>query len=211
MLQTWCRLLAALALCAGGVARGDGSMRCGGRLVSVGDARIDLLGRCGEPALRERRVEEGWSGAASGGVVQGGRTTTIIEEWTYDFGPQALVNVVTLVNGRITDIQTRSYGYTSSTPNPVRMPRARCGSGAVHEGDGKLDLLARCGEPAMIDAWDEVPAVVVLDPGSPFSAGSTVRVEIWTYDMGPNQFVRFVRLENGRVTSITTGTYGYAD
>ena len=38
-------------------ARADSSIRCSGGLVSVGDARVDLLGKCGLPALEERRLE----------------------------------------------------------------------------------------------------------------------------------------------------------
>ncbi len=211
MLRSWWRLPASLLLCAG-VARADGSLRCGSRLVSVGDARIDLLGRCGEPALRERRVDEAWTGVTDGKLTQGTRITAVIEEWTYDFGPHAFVHVVTLVNGRITAIERRSYGYSSDGPRPFRIPRSRCDPATIPVGDAKLDVLARCGEPAMVDAWDDTRGVSeVTDPALAAASGTGVRVEVWTYDLGPTQFVRFVRLENGRVASVTTGTYGYAD
>lgn len=211
MVRPCLRFLLALAAC-GGLARADGSLRCGGRLVSVGDARIDLLGRCGEPALRERRVDERWEGVTDGVAGQGMRVATVIEDWTYDFGPQSFVQIVTLTNGRITGIQGRSYGYSSHGPKPARIPRSRCDLGTVHEGDVKLDVLARCGEPAAVDSWDEVRGVfAVVDRGVAAGQSVAVRVEIWTYDLGPNQFVRFVRLENGRVTAVSTGTYGYAD
>lgn len=204
-------LMAALALCAG-EARADGSLRCGGRLVSVGDARIDLLGRCGEPTLREGRVDERWEAATDGAAGQGRRVTTAIEEWTYDFGPRSFAAVVTLANGRITRIADLSYGYASGERKPARIARARCDPDKVHAGDAKLDILARCGEPALVDAWDEVRGL--LEAGAPGEASGktvTVHLEVWTYDLGPNQFVRFVHLENGRVTGVSTGTYGYAD
>jgi hypothetical protein len=215
MLQPWWRLLAALAVCAGGVARADGSLRCGSRLVSIGDARIDLLGRCGEPALRDRRVDERFEGVRDGEVAQSRRVTTVVEDWTYDFGPQSFVHVVTLVNGKITAIERQSYGYASAVPAPASIPRARCDPGMVHEGDAKLDVLARCGEPALVDSWDEIHSVLVRaghqhDHGQAVAESASVHVEVWTYDMGPNQFVRFIRLENGRVTAVSTGTYGYA-
>lgn len=210
--MTWpWRWLVMLAL-SSGVARADGSLRCGGRLVSVGDARIDLLGRCGEPTFRERRIDERWEGVTVGAVGQGLRTTSVVEDWSYDFGPGSFVHVVTLVNGRITAIERRSYGYADAGPKPVRLPRTRCDPGQVHDGDGKLDVLARCGEPAAVDSWDETRGVFTRgDAGQALTQETTIRVEIWTYDLGPNQFVRFVRLENGKVTGITTGTYGYAD
>lgn len=34
------------------------SLRCDGGLISLGDMQLDLLGKCGEPALRDRRSEE---------------------------------------------------------------------------------------------------------------------------------------------------------
>jgi len=136
----------------------------------------------------------------------------VIEDWTYDFGPRSFVHVVTLVNGRITAIERRSYGYASGEPTPIRLPRSRCDPGMLHEGDAKLDVLARCGEPATVDTWDEARgAFVVGEPGVAAAESVTIRVEVWTYDLGPNQFVRFVRMENGRVTGVSTGTYGYAD
>jgi len=83
----------------------------------------------------------------------------------------------------------------------------------VHEGDVKLDVLARCGEPAVVDAWDETNGTFVSDGHGHRAAGETVtvRVERWTYDLGRNRLVRFVRFENGRVAEVTTGSYGYAD
>jgi hypothetical protein len=211
MVRHGLRFLAALALCAG-VARAESSLRCGSRIVAVGDARIDLLARCGEPALRERRVQDYAQGVTNGTMGQGRRLTAVIEEWTYDFGPQSFAYLVRLVNGRIIAIDRLSYGYASGGPKPVRIPRAQCDPGTLHAGDAKLDVLARCGEPAMVDAWDEERGVVsTLEPGWSAGGSATIRVEVWTYDLGPNQFVRFIRMENGRVTEVLTGTYGYAD
>ncbi len=211
MPRPWWLLLAAVAAFPG-PPRADGSVRCGSRLVSVGDARIDLLARCGQPALREQRVEERWEGITDGTVGQGRRVTVVIEDWTYDFGRRSFSHVVTLVNGRIERIEPGGYGYADGGPRPARIPRARCDVGMLHEGDRKLDVLARCGEPAIAEAWDEARGTfAAADPGWTTVQAVTVRVEVWTYDLGPSQFVRFVRMENGQVTSVTTGTYGYAD
>ena len=51
-----------------------------------------------------------------------------------------------------------------------------------------------------------------------FSAGGLIYeqaqgglpVEIWTYNLGPSQFLRIVVLQNGSVTEIRTGNYGYS-
>jgi hypothetical protein len=39
----------------------------------------------------------------------------------------------------------------------------------------------------------------------------TVAIEVWTYDFGRNRFLRFVRFEDGKVTAVETGGYGYAE
>lgn len=198
-------------------ASADDSLRCPGGLVSVGDAGVDLLARCGPPALRERRVDDRW--ATAGNADHPGKTavsrevSVVIDEWSYDFGPNAFSYVARLENGRVVAFVRGSYGHRQDPPaERVAPPRARCDENAVHEGDAKLDVLSRCGEPAAIDAWDETASVVTADrKGEASGASTTTRVERWTYDHGRNRFLRFVRFENGRVVKVSTGGYGYAD
>jgi hypothetical protein len=208
-------LLAGAAAAGAAPALADGSIRCEGGLVSQGDARIDLLGKCGLPALQERRVE---SRTAAAGTRTAGALRSVgavIEEWTYDFGPRSFVQVVTLENGRVRSVERLSYGHASDgRPAPVRLPRATCGDLAgIGEGDGKLDVLARCGEPALRDAWEETRTIYARDrrEGVAASESTTVQLETWTYDLGRNRFVQFVTFENGRVIRIRSGSYGYAD
>jgi hypothetical protein len=195
------------------------SIRCRAGLVSQGDARIDLLGKCGSPALEERRVDERWVVSSTrvdhrGEVSVGRRVFIVIDEWTYDLGTHDFIHVVTLENGRITGIVRRSWGYRADPPAAVVPPRALCQDLAgIREGDGKLEVLSRCGEPAVAEAWDEVQGVFASDARVGVAQGQdvTVRIETWTYDLGRNRLVRFVRFENGRVVRITTGSYGYAE
>jgi len=207
-------LLAALAALAAPTARaGDSSLRCAGGIVSVGDSALDLLAKCGAPALRDRRVDERWLVTAGSptqpdhvGVGQrtvqpdvvgvGQRTTVVLEDWSYDFGSNAFTYVIKLENGRVADFVRGGYGHRKDAPRvrPVP-PRAGCDENAVGEGDTKLDVLSRCGEPALRDAWD----------------GPNGRVEVWTYDHGRGRLVRYVQLEDGRVVKVRTGGYGYAD
>jgi hypothetical protein len=39
----------------------------------------------------------------------------------------------------------------------------------------------------------------------------TVVHEVWTYNFGPNRFQQLVVLENGRVTRVDSGGYGYGE
>jgi hypothetical protein len=208
------RSLAVLLAALGTPSAAFASLQCPGGIVSVGDARIDLLAKCGPPALQDRRVDDHWAvnGTPTGGSV-GRRVSIVVEEWSYDFGPSAFTYLVRLENGRIVALERGSYGHRQDAPpERTRPPRASCDENAVREGDSKLDVLSRCGEPAVADAWDEAEGETTGD-GQGLVAGrsTTYRMERWTYDFGRNHFLRFVRLENGRVVKVSTGNYGYAD
>lgn len=96
----------------------------------------------------------------------------------------------------------------------------RCGNRLANIGDTKGEVLRSCGEPTWRDVWgeDRIERVV----GYPYAVGSYyvgtripiytvvhVIVEEWTYNLGPNQFMRILRFENNRLVDIQTGDYGY--
>jgi len=191
----------------------ESSLRCDGGLVSIGDAKLDLLGKCGEPALRDARPVSLATVVVQPGplLVAGASTGSTVEQWTYNFGPQRFLELVTLEGGKVVAIERGGYGY-----DPTRLRgagpggRAACESAAFHVGDLKIDLLARCGEPATLDVRQESRAAAL--PGQPATLASfgTVQVEVWTYDLGPQRFIAIVTLEDGKVVAVERGGYGYA-
>lgn len=88
----------------------------------------------------------------------------------------------------------------------------RCGSDLVYEGDGRSRVLAKCGPPT-----DIVHSVALRTPaywrsGRPIYFGDgpvEVPVEVWTYNLGPNSFMRRLRFEDGQLIQIETLGYGY--
>lgn len=205
--------LVALGLAAALPARAD-SMRCDGGIVAVGDSKLDLIGKCGLPTLREEEdVERTRTRLGAGGLLAEGRSTlSTVERWTYNFGPRQFVQVVTLEGGKVRAIERGSYGYDLGPREPTPpIPRARCDQLAFHEGDTTLDLLARCGEPALRDV-----ALVTYSNGAPGRSGAfesttvTEYVEIWTYDLGPQTLTRRLVIAHGKVVRIETGSYGYS-
>ena len=145
------------------------SLRCQGGLVSVGDTKLDLLGKCGRPTLAEQRTVE------RGGAVLVGRQGTLdqvaavpVETWTYNFGPRQFVQFVTLEAGRITAVERGSYGYElpGADMGPAFIPRARCDQLSIHVGDRTFDLLARCGEPASRDVTVVRQQLVLQEPAA---------------------------------------------
>jgi hypothetical protein len=212
------QILAAVAALAGalaGPARADDSMRCARGIVGIGDLTVDLLGKCGPPSLRDR-----WTDTRDAVAVDfqrqlaaTERITTEVEQWTYDFGRNHFLQVVTVQNGRIVRIERGGYGHGLPPASAPGQPLvSSCDPSLLHEGDTKADALARCGSPASSSSWQEPrTTAVVVQGGLVPPGGSSVRVELWVYNLGPNHFLRLVRFEDGRVVRVETGGYGYPD
>ena len=100
----------------------------------------------------------------------------------------------------------------------------RCGTKLVSKGDSMFKVYKLCGTA------DFVQERTIYRYGIPISRFTSVdnrlgdrelllhqrsRVEVlvedWTYNFGPNQFVRRVRFEDGVVIRIDTQSYGYLD
>ncbi len=198
-------LIALAAPCA----RAD-SLRCAGGIVQTGDWKIDLLAKCGRPSLVEDHVREGGTFDARNGVAR--RVYAPVDVWTYDFGRNRFVQLVRIVKGRIVAIERGSYGYADEQPWRGKPNKSTCDPAALSEGKLTLEILARCGEPAVKDEWEEEVSAVRQVDGQVVATETVYRtVAVWTYDFGPNILVRFVRIEDGRVTRVETGSYGYGD
>jgi hypothetical protein len=206
-------LLLVLALAVPALVQASSSIRCDGGLVSAGDTKLDLLGKCGSPTLRDARDEERGHVAVEreGGLGVGQKVTVTVEQWTYDFGPQRFVYVATLEGGKVIAIERGGYGYAREAKHPaVKISAARCESSALRVGDTKLDLLARCGEPATKDRQTELRSALTRGEGVVEVGSTTLELEVWTYDFGANRFIYLATLENGKVTAVERGGYGYA-
>jgi Protein of unknown function (DUF2845) len=208
------RLLAALALTAlAGSARGD-SINCDRGIVSTGDSKLDLLAKCGEPALMEARLEERshFQTSPDGRSGAGRSVTVTVERWTYNFGPQRFLQFVTLETGRVVSVERGSYGYSLDQPRKASggLGRAHCDQQAFRLGDSSFDVLSRCGEPALREE-KQVSHSAFRSSGSGQVAGGSAgaTVEIWTYNFGSRTFIRHLQFENGTLVRIETGGYGY--
>jgi hypothetical protein len=108
-----------MALLLGAPVRADDGFRCTtGRLASVGDRLVEVRQRCGEPDFADRRMEQRrqrfkvrkWMGDHWAEVSDERIVDVIIEEWTYDLGPQQFVRYLTFEDGRLTNVNTGDYG-----------------------------------------------------------------------------------------------------
>ncbi len=83
------------------------SMRCGSKLVQVGDTKVDILSKCGEPALREKvtrstSVKKAKSTSGKSEKKSNAKRGSTVEDrsreddqWTYNFGPQDFIYTLT--------------------------------------------------------------------------------------------------------------------
>jgi hypothetical protein len=88
----------------------------------------------------------------------------------------------------------------------------RCGVHLISEGDTAGELHARCGPPAEVERKTGLRPPVIWIHGRPVRVGDgdiEVTIEFWTYNFGPNQLMRRVKLEDGRVKEIETLGHGY--
>ncbi|PTL75273.1 DUF2845 domain-containing protein [Vitiosangium sp. GDMCC 1.1324] len=93
------------------------TLRCGKELASDGASKSDVLLKCGEPTAKESRTETvGEKTKQKTGEEPTTTTTTehvvtkTIEEWTYNFGANRLMQVAVFENGRLVDVRSGGYG-----------------------------------------------------------------------------------------------------
>jgi hypothetical protein len=154
--------------------------------------------KCGQPEWKESYQEE-ITDQVNPGLKQ--RTYITEEQWTYNFGPQQFLRIVTLRNGVITGIRTGQYGRTKGgdAPGPA------CDGRVISVGDTKTEILIKCGKPFYKSSHQEELKERFDDSSS---RKVIVNVEEWTYNFGPQQFVRILTIRNGTVVDIRTGGYG---
>lgn len=176
------------------------SMRCGSRLVAVEDRAAEILAACGEPDFRE---VYSYPGAEEANVIGD------VEQWTYNFGPNQLLRVLKLRNGRLVDIESDGYGFRPDAA-------ARCDPSALVGGLSKFRLVRTCGEPLTRRNLGYVQTPRPLRGGQ---AGGyprprrTYAVEVyreeWVYNFGSRYLLKIVTIEDGVVSDVQNGDRGF--
>ena len=85
------------------------SLRCSEGLVVVGDTASDLVRKCGQPTYTSQRVQNTLNQTNIPGqyII----TTTVIDEWTFNFGRDRFQYRILLTNDRIWQFESLNYGY----------------------------------------------------------------------------------------------------
>lgn len=170
---------------------------CNGGVISPGNTKFEIISKCGEPALKDSHEEKLTERLDETTKI---KTTVIVEEWTYNFGPQSFLRILEFRNGKLAEIRTGGYGYPDAKERA-----AICDEQKIQRGDMKLDVLVQCGEPALKEERKEE---IIEETDQDTKRKVTVIIEEWTYNLGPNRFMRVFTFRNGRVIDIRTGNYG---
>jgi len=104
----------------------EANMRCGSKVISVGDSKAEVLLKCGEPLLRDtvgvkeesKRINIPLT-SESGNAVQDAAANTnpaevqrkesitkTVDQWTYNQGSGQLLKILTFEGGELVDIAT---------------------------------------------------------------------------------------------------------
>ena len=96
------------------------AFRCGSKLVSIGDTKVEVLAKCGEPTLKEEiSYETKGDLRGSGRYRRRGRFTyqekydevsKKVEKWYYDFGSHKFIRILTFVGGVLKKVEMGGYG-----------------------------------------------------------------------------------------------------
>ncbi len=178
-------------------ARGS-DFKCDRGIVSVGDRKSEVYFKCGEPEWKNARTEEVVQRLDDGHWV---KRYVDIEEWLYNYGPTRFMRILTFQQNRLRDIEMEGYGYGQSDFKPGK----ECMRG-IEKGDRQPEVIARCGPPSFVEHYDE-EHVKKTDQGRFLSFN--VQIDEWTYDFGPDRFLRILKFENGRLVGLEEDGYGY--
>jgi hypothetical protein len=85
----------------------------------------------------------------------------------------------------------------------------RCGTRIITRGDPAEKILRFCGEPTSVQTRLSQRAFVDRFGRAFPTLVEDIVIEEWTFNLGPHQLMRVVRLENGYVAEIKYLGYGF--
>lgn len=110
-------------------------------------------------------------------------------------------------------MNTRQFGLVSALvvaavlPTAARAESLRCPNGIAAEGDSRLAVMYKCGQPALRDnfcapVYYTGTAYLVPEPIASLTV-PCIYTEEWLYERGPGELLAVVRIRGGRVQTIT--------
>jgi hypothetical protein len=114
------RFLACIFLIAFGLSNGIAAttLRCGSKVIRVGDTADRVRTHCGEPGAIEQESKFFQNGGTLGERCFFGAVT--VENWIYERGYSGIPTTVTIVEGKVERIRLRTGGYDRGWVSPCR-------------------------------------------------------------------------------------------
>lgn len=114
-------------------------------------------------------------------------------------------------------IQLLTVGMALMIAAPAAGESLRCRGSIISPGDRKYNVLATCGEPDYVESREIYTSRRVTRHRDSehryrresFRIEVPIRIETWTYDLGPNRLIRYLHFEDEILVDITTGERGY--
>jgi hypothetical protein len=106
------------------------------------------------------------------------------------------------------------------SPRETLADAIRCGDQLASTGASLYEVRAVCGEPDAAfrrvehrTVVQQLPGPCVITQGRRVCGSSVatiieVVIDDWTYDFGNNRFLHFVKFEDGKLVTVTSGGYG---
>jgi hypothetical protein len=164
------------------------AMRCGNRLVTVGQQDFQVRERCGDPFWSERYTVIEVTGARSPVETQ---REVQYDIWYYNPGRSDLMRRFVFRDGLLEREEMLGYGVDEIGSD--------CDPNRPYVGLTSGELIARCGEPAS-HRQNNATQINRLAPG--YQRWNEQRREEWIYDFGDERFLRQLQLVDGRVVQI---------
>jgi len=176
--------------------QGSYAFRCDGDLVTKGDTKISVLNKCGKPTWVDRWAEE---------IIDlpdtdfEHRITRVNERWIYNLGPQRFLRFITFKDSEVISIETGGRGFT------VLPDMQRCNFEIFSLGTTSGEVAAKCGEPD----WKEQRYETVTQKIAGGRRQLFNSIDEWTFNFGPNSFMRILTFRNGNLVDIKSGDKGF--
>ncbi len=170
---------------------------CKGQTVEIGETMNAVSAKCGGSVVKEQwtvKVEETDAEGSTSSKVK------TLEEWTYDSGPEDLLQVYRFEGGKVVGIANPGYGRArdfSSDP---------CRNGeSLRVGESTVETYLKCGEPL---AREKRADKVIESESNGKKQRTSVSVVDWTYRYGPDLPGYAITFENGMAVNIRTREFG---
>jgi hypothetical protein len=99
-----------------GISHAD-SLRCGNQLTLLGNSRLEVRAKCGEPddiihsTLERRTTVANYNHTA---YAEEQAIIVPVEVWTYNFGPHRFMYRLRFINGVLDGLEPMGYGFEAS-------------------------------------------------------------------------------------------------